>query len=121
MNVQVSIVVFYRKKIQSIEFVMFPRIGSKLLEFPGGKIEKNETSLECAIREVKEEVNLVLDPLKCFFYKISKHHHFKIASYLYEYDFDQKEGIVMASLKKDLLYFPKDIEFLKEIEVFLLQ
>lgn len=34
-----------------------------LLEFPGGKVEKGEPPLQAAIREVKEEVGLILDPL----------------------------------------------------------
>lgn len=35
-----------------------------LLEFPGGKIEENETPLAAAVREVREEVGIEIDPLK---------------------------------------------------------
>lgn len=30
-------------------------------EFPGGKIEKNETEEECIIREIKEELNICIE------------------------------------------------------------
>ncbi len=33
-----------------------------LLEFPGGKIEADETPLAAAVREVREEVGIVVDP-----------------------------------------------------------
>ncbi len=33
-------------------------------EFPGGKIEENETSEECILREIKEELNLEIVILK---------------------------------------------------------
>lgn len=34
-----------------------------LLEFPGGKIEENESPLDAVVREVHEEVGIMLDPL----------------------------------------------------------
>ena len=34
-----------------------------LLEFPGGKIEINETPLAAAVREVREEVGIEVDPV----------------------------------------------------------
>ena len=42
-------------------------------EFPGGKIEKNETEENCILREIKEELNLEIEILgklesKCFDY-----------------------------------------------------
>lgn len=52
-----SVVVFCTLKE---EFILFPRKGTFLLESPGGKLESNETFLECAIREIYEEVNIVL-------------------------------------------------------------
>jgi len=33
-------------------------------EFPGGKLEKNESELECIKREIKEEINIEIDVLK---------------------------------------------------------
>ncbi|MCR4031862.1 MULTISPECIES: (deoxy)nucleoside triphosphate pyrophosphohydrolase [Flavobacterium] len=33
-------------------------------EFPGGKIEKNESEIDCIIREIKEEINVEVEILK---------------------------------------------------------
>ncbi|MCX6245254.1 MAG: (deoxy)nucleoside triphosphate pyrophosphohydrolase [Bacteroidetes bacterium] len=38
-------------------------------EFPGGKIEHNETAIDCIIRELKEELNIEIEVLK----KLSPH------------------------------------------------
>jgi len=38
-------------------------------EFPGGKLEPNETEKECIVREIKEELNLEIDPIS----KIKSH------------------------------------------------
>lgn len=42
-------------------------------EFPGGKLENNETEKECIIREIKEELNININPIK------------KLSSSLYSY------------------------------------
>ncbi|BFI76460.1 8-oxo-dGTP diphosphatase [Sulfurisphaera ohwakuensis] len=45
-------------------FLLFIRkkrgLGKGLITFPGGKVEDNEKIEECAIREVKEEVNITI-------------------------------------------------------------
>lgn len=33
-------------------------------EFPGGKIENNEAPEDCIVREIKEELNLVIHPIR---------------------------------------------------------
>ncbi|MFT5251862.1 MAG: 8-oxo-dGTP diphosphatase [Flavobacteriales bacterium] len=33
-------------------------------EFPGGKIEKNESEIECVKREIKEEINIEIEILQ---------------------------------------------------------
>lgn len=60
--IPVAIALFYRMKNDYLEVWTQVReddgIYHGLLEFPGGKIEENETPLEAAIREVKEEVGI---------------------------------------------------------------
>jgi 8-oxo-dGTP diphosphatase len=41
-----------------------PEIGKNKLSAPGGKLELGETLVECLVREVKEEVRIVLEPTK---------------------------------------------------------
>ncbi len=41
-----------------------PEIGDGTLNAPGGKVEPGESLLECLVREVEEEVGIVLDPAK---------------------------------------------------------
>jgi 8-oxo-dGTP diphosphatase len=42
-------------------------------EFPGGKIEENETAEDCLIREIKEELNIDIQILE---QKIENEHHY---------------------------------------------
>ncbi len=42
-------------------------------EFPGGKIEKNETAQDCLIREIKEELNIEIQVLEQK--SINDHHY----------------------------------------------
>ncbi len=37
-----------------------------LWEFPGGKVEKNEDPKECVVRELKEELNMVIEAESVF-------------------------------------------------------
>jgi 8-oxo-dGTP diphosphatase len=42
-------------------------------EFPGGKLEENETEIECVKREIKEEINIDIEVIK------------KLSSSIYDY------------------------------------
>ena len=42
-------------------------------EFPGGKIEENETPEQCLIREIKEELDIEIEPIEI--YKTVRHRH----------------------------------------------
>ncbi|MCY0882615.1 MAG: 8-oxo-dGTP diphosphatase [Acidianus infernus] len=54
--------------IQSDKLLMIKKkrgLGEGLITFPGGKVEENETPLECAIRETEEEVGVkIINPRK---------------------------------------------------------
>jgi 8-oxo-dGTP diphosphatase len=47
-------------------------------EFPGGKIEKNETEAECILREIKEEINIEIEILESLSNNIHDYGNFKI-------------------------------------------
>jgi mutator protein MutT len=62
--IPVAIALFYRVQHDILEVWTQIReddgIYHGLLEFPGGKIEENETPLAAAVREVEEEVGIVI-------------------------------------------------------------
>lgn len=64
--IPVSIAIFYRKKQDFLELWTQKRLDDGiyhgLLEFPGGKIEEGETPLDAVIREVHEEVGIIVNP-----------------------------------------------------------
>lgn len=55
-----------------------------LWEFPGGKIEKNETLEEAIKREIKEELNLEILPKKLVGKFFDKNHNTRITVYLFD-------------------------------------
>ncbi len=64
--IPVSLVIFYDQLPELLKvWVQIREDGGPfqgLLEFPGGGIEQGETPLLAAVREVEEEVGLVIDP-----------------------------------------------------------
>lgn len=68
-----------------------------LWEFPGGKIEINETIEECIVREIKEELSLEIAVGKCL--TVVKHTYtkFKITLFVYECDYLGGEPKPLAS------------------------
>ncbi|MCF7887509.1 MAG: NUDIX domain-containing protein [Candidatus Omnitrophica bacterium] len=53
-----------------------------LWEFPGGAIEKNETALETIRREIKEELDVDVNPVKILKEFFDQNEYFKIKVYL---------------------------------------
>jgi 8-oxo-dGTP diphosphatase len=47
-------------------------------EFPGGKLENDESELECIMREIKEEINIEIDVFKKLSNSIYDYGTFKI-------------------------------------------
>jgi 8-oxo-dGTP diphosphatase len=92
-------------------------------EFPGGKIEENETAEECILREIKEELNLEIEILKRLSASQYDYGTFKInlIPFIAKY---QNGVIILAEHKdfkwieaKDLLsldWAPADIPILNE-------
>ena len=59
-------------------------------EFPGGKVEKNETHEETIVREIKEELNSIVEPIKYIglsnyeYYDLAPYDDFSITLYAYK-------------------------------------
>ncbi len=105
-----SVVVFCTLKE---EFILFPRKGSFLLESPGGKLEPNETLIECAIREIHEEVNVVLTKNDLIFFNTMLHKKPTESTLIYTYLCLNKEPfgtkIPYSKLQDYPLAFKEDI------------
>ncbi len=56
--------IVYRKHYGNIEILLIKHLNSEHWSFPKGHVEENETEIETALREVKEETGLevMLDP-----------------------------------------------------------
>lgn len=77
MRVSVAIIIDEQQRILITRRPLHAPFGGGLWEFPGGKLEENETPVAALIREVKEEVDL--DVQDCDFLGEIKHtypHHF---------------------------------------------
>jgi 8-oxo-dGTP diphosphatase len=75
-------------------------------EFPGGKIERNETAIECIIRELKEELNIEIEIVS----KLTAHPYdygeFKINLIPFVCNF--LAGDIILTEHKDYKWFAKD-------------
>jgi 8-oxo-dGTP diphosphatase len=66
----VCAIIIYKEKILAVQ--RGPKMSLPLKwEFPGGKVESNETEEECIKREIKEELNWVIIVLR----KLSETYH----------------------------------------------
>jgi len=92
-------------------------------EFPGGKIEENETAEECLHREIKEEINLEIEILKQLSASIYDYETFEIN--LIPFIANYKGGVIKLAEHKDFKWMeanellnldwaPADIPILKE-------
>jgi 8-oxo-dGTP diphosphatase len=81
-------------------------------EFPGGKIEANETEEECIIREIKEELNIEINPTKRL--TPSKYDYPNISIELIPYLANYKSGRLI--LKEHLQYKLLSKEELRNLE-----
>jgi len=92
-------------------------------EFPGGKIEPNETAIDCINREIKEELNIEVEIFKMLNQKQFDYEMFSIIlipflSYYLSGDIILSEHKDYKWLKRDELQFidwaPADILVLEE-------
>lgn len=68
-------------------------------EFPGGKLEENESEIDCIKREIKEELNIEIEVLKKLSNSIYDYGNFKIN--LIPYLSNYVSGKIILSEHKD--------------------
>lgn len=75
-------------------------------EFPGGKVEPNENTLECIKREILEELNIEIDVLRTMNSHYYNYGHFEInlIPFLAEYI----SGNIVLSEHKDFQWLAKE-------------
>lgn len=71
-------------------------------EFPGGKIEKNETKEQCLIREIKEELGLKITVAKEL--NTVEYHYPDFGLYLYPFICELEGGALNLSEHKDAIW-----------------
>ncbi|MBQ2946711.1 MAG: NUDIX domain-containing protein [Bacilli bacterium] len=90
--------IVYKKENQELKFLLVHQYNSHY-SFPKGHMEENETELETALREIKEETNLDVEIDTSFRYQIT---------YLVE----------PKNIMKDVVYFvatPKTFELISQV------
>jgi 8-oxo-dGTP diphosphatase len=95
--VPVALVVFYEMQEESLKVWVQTRIDDGpfhgLLEFPGGGIESGETPLEAAVREVEEEVGIVIQPIDGKFMGTYQNEHATKSILLYVFLFPRTQAL----------------------------
>ncbi|AZN39569.1 8-oxo-dGTP diphosphatase MutT [Paenibacillus albus] len=116
-NVQGKILIARRKEGKS---------QGGLWEFPGGKIEADETAEECLRRELREEMNIEIDPYE--FFGENEHFygdvHISLIAYKAKFlggemklvDHDDYEWVSLNQLN-EFVFAPADVKF---VEILLL-
>ena len=88
----------------------FEANSSGLWEFPGGKLEKNETPENCLIREIKEEIGVNLGD-SCFSpltFSLNEYDDFNILHLLYICR--ENVGVIMSNENQNMKWlFVKDL------------
>lgn len=75
-------------------------------EFPGGKIEKDETAEDCIKREIKEELNIEIELLSCLSSSNYNYPNFSIK--LIPFTANYIEGEIKLAEHKQYLFIEKE-------------
>lgn len=104
----VSVVILFKKENNTISVLLNERAKNKW-ELPGGKVDPGESSQDGAIREIKEETNIIIDPKKLFTIDelIPEYKKVKKCNY-YGYIVDNNDNIKVGSDAINLQWFPID-------------
>lgn len=70
-------IILFKNKILVTQRSEYMKLPLKW-EFPGGKLEKGENEEHCIVREIKEELNINISPLKKLSNSIHDYGSFKI-------------------------------------------
>lgn len=99
---------------------------ANLWEFPGGKVEGNESPEECVVREIQEELNINIKVLKHFSTNIHKYDfgEIKLIAFLAELESGEIELREHADFKWVLIdnlsnfeFAPADIPIVEKLKI----
>ena len=79
-------------------------------EFPGGKIESDESALNAIVREVREEVGITIDSSKLKLFKILPYEYSdrRVSLFTYIYPVIKRDEFPQNPENKDQLWHPLD-------------